>query len=185
MSEWEPASLSPSLLCAVSSLSISLSTPPSSISSRNWSGSGSCRSMEIWVRTVYVIIASINALLICLGLQPSIHIVHPHARPSPNCCFTHTRARRHTFTHDSEKQADLQTDREAKLWENNNMREGWDQEGQQTECESTSLFMFGLSIWPSEYWLVIDTHQHIYIEPTVSWSSKQKNQSLDRKKTSN
>lgn len=66
--------------------------PPSSIFSRNRSGSGSCRSMEIWVCSVYVIVASINALLICLGLQPSIHVIHPLTRP--NCRITHT----HTFT---------------------------------------------------------------------------------------
>lgn len=36
--------------------------------------------MEIWVHAVYVIVASINALLICLGLQSSIRIIHLHAR---------------------------------------------------------------------------------------------------------
>lgn len=64
---------------------------PPSVSSRNWSGSGSCRSMEIWVRTVYVIVASINALLICSGLQPSIHIIHTHTQCYANI-HTHTHA---------------------------------------------------------------------------------------------
>lgn len=35
----------------------------------------------------------------------------------------------------------------------------------------TSLFVLGLSIWPSQYWSVIDTHQYIYIHSTVSWGS--------------
>lgn len=89
-------------------LSLSVFPPPSPISSRNWSGSGSCRSMEIWVRTVYVIVASINALLICSGLQPLIHIIHPHARPSPNCCFTHK------HTHISERNTPRQRGKNQK-----------------------------------------------------------------------
>ena len=52
--------------------------------------------MEIWVRTVYVIVASINALLICSGLQPSIHIIHLHALQSPKLLL-------HTCTHIWEK----------------------------------------------------------------------------------
>lgn len=101
------------------SLPISLPTPPSCFSSRNWSGSGSCRSMEIWVRTVYVIIASINALLICSGLQPSIDIIHPHARASPNCCFTHSC--RHTLAHNKKREREREIEKnpnyEKTSWE--------------------------------------------------------------------
>lgn len=96
-----------SVLYNVSSLSpLSLSPlPPPPISSRNWSGSGSCRSMEIWVHTVYVIVASINALLICSGLQPSIHIIHLHALQSPKLLL-------HTCTHIWEKNTHGLADRE-------------------------------------------------------------------------
>lgn len=62
--------------CIISASSLG----PSPASSRNCSGSGSCGSMEIWVRAVYAMAASINALLICLGLQPLIRIIHLHAR---------------------------------------------------------------------------------------------------------
>lgn len=71
---------------------------PTSVSSRNWSGSGSCRSMEIWVRTV--IVASINALLIYPGLQPSICIVHTHLHMHRHTCTnTHMPATRNPTTH--------------------------------------------------------------------------------------
>lgn len=143
MSKWDAACVSLSVVYCQLSLAPSLSTPPSSISSRNWSGSGSCRSMKIWVRTVYVIVASINALLICSGLQPSIHIIHPHARPSPNCYSTHTHTQTRTQFRKTHWLADRE--RETKLRENNNTREGQDQGGQQAESESTSLFVFGLS----------------------------------------
>lgn len=69
---------------------ISLHFVPHLLSSRNCSGSSSCRSMEIWVHAVYVIVASINALLICSGLQSSIRIIHLHAR---------THARSHARSH--------------------------------------------------------------------------------------
>lgn len=61
--------------------------------------------MEIWVRTVYVIVASINALLICSGLQPSIHIIHLHALQSPKLLL-------HTCTHIWEKNTHGLADRE-------------------------------------------------------------------------
>lgn len=96
----------------LSALSFPLPLPPSSsscsppsVSSRNWSGSGSCRSMEIWVRTVYVIVASINALLICSGLQPSIHIIHTHTQ-----CYTN----RHTHTHLNHRLLDSETIKKEK-----------------------------------------------------------------------
>lgn len=163
-------SLSLSLYCMLSALSlpVSLSTPPFPISSRNWSGSGSCRSMEIWVRTVYVIVASINALLICSGLQPSIHVIHPHARPSPNCCFTHT----YTPTHTSEK-AHGQAERTQQRGKQQHERRQ-EQEGQQQGCGFTSLFVSSLSTWPSAHWSVIYTYQYIYIQRTVIWNCKQR-----------
>lgn len=97
-------SLSLYLCCILSALSPFPSPlSPTPISSRNWSGSGSCRSMEIWVRTVYVIVASINALLICSGLQPSIHIIHPHAH------MAEPKLLLHTHTHISEKHTESHT----------------------------------------------------------------------------
>lgn len=108
-------SLSLSIVCC----QLSRPTTPSPVSSRNRSGSGSCRSMEISVHTVYVIVASINALLICSGLQPSIHVIHPRTRPSPNCCcFTHN----NTHTHFRGKQHRRKQQHEQRL----------EQEGQQT-----------------------------------------------------
>lgn len=112
-----------SLLYNISSLKPSLSSP-TPISSRNLSGSGSCRSMEIWVRTVYVIAASINALLICLGLQPSIHIIHLHTQPSQKlllhvCVCAHTHRKKNGMSLRSRKK--LKKSRKQQ------------QEGQQTE----------------------------------------------------
>lgn len=93
--------------------------------------------MEIWVRTVYVIVASINALLICSGLQPSIHIIHLHALQSPKLLL-------HTCTHiwEKKKHTDSQTGRETRIRGKKQREQGQEQEGQQTECVSTSLFVF-------------------------------------------
>lgn len=125
--------------CIISALTFC----PTPTSSRNCSGSGSCRSMEIWVRAVYVIAASINALLICLGLQSSIRIIHLHAGK--------TDASRR-------KNADLLTAGEMERAER---RSG--SGGQQPERAAASLFVLGLGIVPV---LICSTHQQIYIHTT-------------------
>lgn len=98
---------------------ISLHFVPHPLSSRNCSGSSSCRSMEIWVHAVYVIVASINALLICSGLQSSIRIIHLHALTHAR---SHARPQNWCF---AKKNTDLLTAREMKGWKRRAGEETW------------------------------------------------------------
>lgn len=75
--------------------------------------------MEIWVHAVYIIIASINALLICLGLQSSIRIIHLHART--HAC-SHAQPQNWCF---AKKNTDLLTAREMKSWKRRGGEETW------------------------------------------------------------
>lgn len=133
--------------CIISDFTFS----PTPTSSRNCSGSGSCRSMEIRVHAVCVIAASINALLICLGLQSSICIIHLHAR-------MHTRMLGLKTDALQRKNAELLTARETERAER---KRG--SRGQQTERAVASLFVFGLGIVTV---LICSTHQQIYIRAT-------------------
>lgn len=101
--------------CIISAFALS----PTPLSSRNCSGSSSGRSMEIWVHAVYVIVASINALLICSGLQSSIRIIHLHARKHAR---SHARPQIWCF---AKKNTDLLTAREMKGWKRRAGEETW------------------------------------------------------------
>lgn len=139
---------------------ISLHFVPHPLSSRNCSGSSSGRSMEIWVHAVYVIVASINALLICSGLQSSIRIVHLHARTHAN---THART------------LGLKTDASLRktqtCWQQEKWKAGKAEQERRPEREdnkqpaAASLFVFSLSIVTV---LIGCTHHQIYIHITRS-----------------
>lgn len=77
--------------------------------------------MEIWVRAVYVIAASINALLICLGLQSSIRIIHLHA-------CTHARRQNRCFAEEKRRLADSRRNgnsgKEEREWRTTNRTRG-------------------------------------------------------------
>ncbi len=87
--------------------------------------------------------------------------------------ITHTHT--HTHTHQLPAREKNENNRKQQL------ERRQEQQGQQTECMSPPLFVFSHGIWLSEYRLVIDTHQHIYIQRTVSWSSKQADRREDKK----
>lgn len=144
-------------------ISLRLLSPPPPRSSRNRSGSGSCGSMEIWVRAVYVIAASINALLICLGLQSSIRIIHLRAHVRPPARTLKTDARQG-------KNADLLTARELERAERKS--------GGQ---HAASLLVLGLGIVTVS---ICSAHRRIYIRATPnnagSAKNKPKKPDLDR-----
>lgn len=109
--------------------------------------------MEIWVHAVYVIVASINALLICSGLQSSIRIIHLHAR-------THARLASKLMLR-KEKHRLADSKRNERLEKTSGRGDLSREDNKQPAA--ASLFVFSLSIVTV---LICCTHHQIYIHTT-------------------